>query len=253
MILSTHGIVGSQIAQFDVSYQAILNYATTQGYTLPSAGQRVLQNQLVIDLKAGGIWTKLDTFSVFATDGNSDFALIDWIRLSQYTAVNSPTFTTNGGFKGNGTSSYINTEFSANIGVNYTLNNASRFFWVDDRLGTVFEGIDTTSGNNSFNNSSSNHIINSGNTAFTGGNVDFAIDGWHSICRDSSSTISLFTNTTRYDRTSNSISLVNNKQVIDKRASTFAQHRFRCWGAGASLISENTDLYNALNTYLTSL
>jgi hypothetical protein len=40
-----------------------------------------------------GIWSKLDTFSVFATDGDSDFALIDWKRLSDYTAVNSPTFT----------------------------------------------------------------------------------------------------------------------------------------------------------------
>jgi hypothetical protein len=57
-----------------------------------------LQNQLVVDLKDGGIWSKLDTFAVFATDGDSDFALIDWIRLSDYTAFNSPTFTTNQGF-----------------------------------------------------------------------------------------------------------------------------------------------------------
>jgi hypothetical protein len=54
---------------FDADYQAVLNYATTQGYTLPSAGQQTLQNQLVVDLKAGGIWAKLDTFGVFATDG----------------------------------------------------------------------------------------------------------------------------------------------------------------------------------------
>ena len=115
---------------FDPDYQAILDYATLQGYTLPSASQRILQNQLVVDLKAGGIWTTLDTFAVFATDGNSDFALIDWIRLSQYTAVNSPTFTTNGGFNGNGTSSYIDTNFNpATSGVNYTQNDASRIMW----------------------------------------------------------------------------------------------------------------------------
>jgi hypothetical protein len=30
---------------FDADYQAVLNYATTQGYTLPSAGQQVKQNQ----------------------------------------------------------------------------------------------------------------------------------------------------------------------------------------------------------------
>jgi hypothetical protein len=80
-------------SSLDADYQAVLDYATTQGYTLPSAGQQTLQNQLIVDLKAGGIWSKLDTFAVFATDGDEDFALIDWIRLTQYTAVNSPTFT----------------------------------------------------------------------------------------------------------------------------------------------------------------
>jgi hypothetical protein len=111
---------------FDPDYQAILDYATTQGYTLPSAGQQALQNQLVVDLKAAGIWSKLDTFAVFATDGNSDFALIDWKRLSQYTAVNSPTFTTNEGFAGDNVSAYIDSNYNPSTsGVNYTLDNAS--------------------------------------------------------------------------------------------------------------------------------
>ena len=59
---------------YDTDYQAILDYATTQGYTLPSDSQKTLQNQLLVDLKAAGIWSKLDTFANFATDGSSDFA-----------------------------------------------------------------------------------------------------------------------------------------------------------------------------------
>jgi hypothetical protein len=115
---------------FDADYQAVLDYATTQGYTLPSSGQQKLQNQLVVDLKNGSIWSKLDTFAVFATDGDSDFALIDWKRLSDYTAINSPTFTTNQGFQGDGTSAYINTNYNAQTdGTNYTVNNASTGFW----------------------------------------------------------------------------------------------------------------------------
>jgi hypothetical protein len=128
MILATHGIVGSSIVQFafDADYQAVLDYATTQGYTLPSESQQLLQNQLVVDLKDGGIWSKLDSFAVFATDGNSDFALIDWKRLTQYTAYNSPTFTANEGFQGDGTSSYIDSNFNPfTNGTNYTLNSAS--------------------------------------------------------------------------------------------------------------------------------
>jgi len=60
MILASHGIIGSSIVQFvpDSDYQAVLDYATTQGYTLPSASQQLLQNQLVVDLKDGGIWSK---------------------------------------------------------------------------------------------------------------------------------------------------------------------------------------------------
>jgi hypothetical protein len=133
MILATHGIIGSSIGGFDADYQAILDYATTQSYTLPSASQQILQNQLVLDLKAGGIWSKLDTFGVFATDaedspgsGTSNFALIDWIRLSQYSAINSPTFIPNEGFQGNGTSSYLNSNYNpATSAVNYLLNDAS--------------------------------------------------------------------------------------------------------------------------------
>ena len=40
---------------FDPDYQAVLDYATTQGYTLPSASQQTAQNQLVLDLKAAGV------------------------------------------------------------------------------------------------------------------------------------------------------------------------------------------------------
>jgi hypothetical protein len=128
MILATHGFLASSIGQFvpDADYQAVLDYATTQGYTLPSGSQQVKQNQLIVDLKNTGIWSKLDSFGVFATDAGSSFALIDWKRLSLLTAVNSPTFTTNQGFNGNGTSSYINSNYNPfSNGVNFTQNNAS--------------------------------------------------------------------------------------------------------------------------------
>ena len=126
MILGVHGLVASSISGLDADYQAVLDYATTQGYTLPSTSQQTLQNQLVVDLKAAGVWSKLDTFAVFATDGDSDFALIDWINLSQYTAVNSPTFTTNEGFTGNGTSSYLDLNYDPTVdGVNYTIDDAA--------------------------------------------------------------------------------------------------------------------------------
>jgi len=119
---------------FDADYQAVLDYATTQGYTLPSSGQQTLQNQLVVDLKSAGIWSKLDTFGVFATDGDSDFALIDWINLTDYTAVNSPTFTTNKGFESDGVSAYIDTNWNLSTDtVNYQQDDAGIFIALTDQ------------------------------------------------------------------------------------------------------------------------
>jgi hypothetical protein len=119
------------VGGFDSDYKAVLDYATSLGYTLPSAPQQIIQNQLMIDLKNAGVWNKLDSFRVYATDGSAAYALIDWKRLVLCTAVNSPTFTINQGYKGNGTSSYIDSNFTPSTdGVNYTLNNASIFAYI---------------------------------------------------------------------------------------------------------------------------
>jgi hypothetical protein len=116
---------------FDADYRAVLDYGRAQGYTLPSASQQVLQNQLVVDLKDSGIWSKLDSFRVYATDGDSSYALIDWKRLVMCTAVNSPTFTTNVGYRGDGTSAYINSNYNPTANaVNYSLNSASIFAYI---------------------------------------------------------------------------------------------------------------------------
>jgi len=116
---------------FDSDYKAVLDYATSLGYTLPSAPQQILQNQLMIDLKNAGVWNKLDSFRVYATDGSAAYALIDWKRLVLCTAVNSPTFTTNLGYKGDAASAYINSNFTPSTdGINYTLNSCSIFAYI---------------------------------------------------------------------------------------------------------------------------
>jgi hypothetical protein len=112
---------------YDVDYEAVLTYATTQGYTLPGLAQRALQSQLIQTLKTGSIWSQLDLFYIFATDGDSNFATLNWRNPSQYKAspVNSPTFTSNSGFTGDGTSAYLTTGWNATLGVNFTQASAS--------------------------------------------------------------------------------------------------------------------------------
>jgi hypothetical protein len=248
----------------DADYKAVLDYATTQGYTLPSASQQLLQEQLIIDLKDAGVWSKLDTFAVFATDaedssgsGTSNFALIDWKRLTQYDAVNTPTFSVNGGFTGNGTSSYIDTNFNPSTsGVNYTLNDAGRYFWVNSYPNfTIWEGTDTTNVNFSAPRNSANSVkINQGITN-TSTSINFSQPGsnWRSINRTTSTDITAFYNLTSLSTTATSSSIQNSNQFILRGGSIFTTASFALYAMGASLVSENSDFYNAVNTYITSL
>ena len=124
--------------QFDAGYQAMLDQAASLGYTAPSAAQQTLQNTLVTDLKTAGVWDKLDVFYVFATDGDSDYATLNWKAPSshQVTKVSSPTFTANEGFTGNASSAYLDTNYNpTNDATNYALNAASFGFFISD-LGT---------------------------------------------------------------------------------------------------------------------
>ena len=140
---------------FDSDYQAVLDFATSEGYTLPSENQQILQNQLVLDLKSNGIWSDLDAFGVLATDGDSDFALIDWVRLITMTANSSPTFQSNLGYTGNGTSSYIDTLFSVSDGTNYQLSDSSFGAFFNNVLTRTDDGFGFSFRTSANNNSSS--------------------------------------------------------------------------------------------------
>lgn len=241
---------------YDTDYQAILDYATTQGYTLPSDAQKTLQNQLLVNLKTAGVWSKLDTFANFATDGSSNFALIDWKRLTQYTAVNSPTFTTNQGFQGNGTSSYIDTNFNAvTQGVNYVQNNSSRYVYLHTASGTgALDGKPVASVNNMARTSTSNQRINQSTIALIGGSFDFTTtQGMKSIHRTNSINVELFNATTQGSRTATSASMNSNNQFVLRSGSGYGAHTISMYANGSSLVSENTDFVNSYNTYINSL
>ena len=241
---------------YEAEYKAILDYATTQGYTLPSTAQRLKQNTLLSSLKTSGVWNKLDTFANFATDGSTQFALIDWKRLTQYTAVLSPTFTTNEGFMGNGTSSYIDTNFNpVTQGINYTQNNASRYLFMFLASGTsALDGRSAASINNMSRTSSSNQRINQSTTALSGGSFDFtATKGMKSIHRTNSTNVELFNATTQGSRTALSASMTSSNQFILRSGSAYGAHKVSMYAMGANLVSENAAFVTAYNTYINSL
>jgi len=243
---------------YDADYQAVLNRAIALGYNLPNSSQQVKQNQLVLDLKAGGIWTKLDVLYIFANNGGQDFGTLNWKAptLNQSTLINSPTFTTNQGFQGNGTSSYIDTSFNAvTQGVNYVQNDASRYLYLYTASGTgALDGKSVASINNMTRASTGNQRINQGTIGLTGGSFDFtATQGMKSIHRTSSTNVELFNGTTQGSRTATSASMNSNNQFVLRAGSVYGGHRVSMYANGASLVAENTAFVNAFNTYITSL
>ena len=114
--------------QVERDYQAILNYAVLQGYALPSADQQIKQNQLLVDLKAFGIWPLLDVLYVFVTDGSVNFANINWKAPGTLQASGGTHSTNIGRIAATGiTLGYI----PATHGVNWTMNDASMVFVLD--------------------------------------------------------------------------------------------------------------------------
>jgi len=77
-------------------------------------------------LYAASVWTKIDVMWVLAAH-DEQFGRLNWKSPSTFTltAVNSPTFTTDRGFAGNGSTSYLDTGWdAATNGSQYTRDNA---------------------------------------------------------------------------------------------------------------------------------
>jgi hypothetical protein len=101
-----------------------------------SAAQQVYVDTLITSLKLAGVWPLLDRLFLFACE-NATQAVVDIVKAASATAVNSPTFTAGRGFTGNGTSSYVDSNFKASVGSNnFTVNNACMGAWILSATGS---------------------------------------------------------------------------------------------------------------------
>jgi hypothetical protein len=263
-ILNSFSIPAS--SSFDSDYQAILNKAVSLGYTLPSSNAQTLQNTLLTSLKTDGVWDKLDIFYVFAVDNNaSEFATINWknpnalVNLpTQSTLINAPIFTNNTGFTGNGTDSYIDTNFNpATQGVQYTQNNASRYFFPHAITSTGPVRIDGNTGsglNTMIRGVFTGQRINAGSTNNLTTSYNYTtLVNVKSIHRTSSTNVTLFNETTGTNDTQTSTAVSSLNQFILRSATFYGSHTCAAYAMGASLVTENTNFVNDWNTYKNSL
>ena len=107
MILSTHGIIASQIASFDADAAAFFARVTAAGGTLSSTEKQAV-NQLVLDLKANSLWTSMK--AIYPMVGASAAACAQNLKSSSFTGTFTSGWTfASTGVKPNGTSAYMNT------------------------------------------------------------------------------------------------------------------------------------------------
>jgi len=106
----------------DTSYDNLIAAMTVA----PNNFRKANIAQCIQQLYAGGVWAKTDVMWVMAAH-DEQAARLNWITPGSFTlsAINSPTFTTDRGFNGDGSTSYLDTGWDrATNGVQFTQNNA---------------------------------------------------------------------------------------------------------------------------------
>lgn len=179
------------------------------------------------------------------------------------TAVNNPTFTPNVGFIGNGTTSYLNTNYNASTqGVKYTLNNAGAFAYIRDNFVSTGSLYGTYNGTNAgaflypqFNTNTPIYYINSAGADSLGTGNSF---GLTTLLRTSSTLAPLYKNAI-YDSatTRSSTSIPNLNHFIlgfnfnGNLNSAYSKNISASGFGGANYNQSN--FYNSLQTLGTSL
>jgi hypothetical protein len=247
---------------FDSDYQAVLDKGIANGNTAPTSTNA--GNQLMIDLKASGAFAKADALGVLASGGGSDsgFALIDWKRLINLTAVNSPTFNDIQGFSGNGTSSYIDLLYNPSTdAVNWGINDHS--FMAFNSNPTAQQGVLISCFGNTFSEITNDNpetrfiVFDNSTLGRTPPIPSGEQDGMLEVKRTNASIFQFY-------RNGNEISVTRLETVATPNASfrLFARSNDSFYGNGQSPFfyigqaltdTERSDLLTAVNTYLASI
>lgn len=245
---------------YDPAAEALFARMSSQ----PTGGRKSAISNLIKALKAASIWSKFDAFYIFAAH-DSQAALLNWVSTNfNATAVNSPTFTTDRGFSGDGYSSYLDTNMNPTTASSpkFVQNSAHFSLWnltsgststvadfgmnsnTNSRLGL---GLSTVSGRPCLG-------INNG-LFFYPAAANFGATGHYVVTRPASNAQSLYKNGSLYEGDSaTSGSPGNATFTFGKADTTYSSRRFAGGSVGSNLNStEITDFYNAMQAYMTAV
>jgi hypothetical protein len=239
-------------SSFDPDYQKVLDFANSEGYTLPSAAQQIIGNALVVTLKNLGVWNKLGSLAMFATVGDNGFSLIDWKRLAKMTIEGTVVRTENEGWKGNGTDGTINTGYKLQDLTQFDLDNSLGSFgaWAFD---TKISGSDALCGDEDLENQIRGGFRDT--IQGTAVNISTITTGLYMVNIDGVNAkqfingVEVVTQT----KSSTSTSYDNFQALSEGGLSNFSNDKVAILFAGGNMLNEQSDFYDALKTYMDAI
>lgn len=234
----------------------------------PDITRKILINSCIVSLKSAGVWSKLDCLYLSAAH-DAQAARRNWISDNfNLSTVNAPTFTTDRGYAGDGTTSYLNTGWKPAGSSLYTESSAVIGSWINAGTNAAAS---TKSSMGVFAPGSTGSYItprSSTNTHRTQVNSTTAADfgtvstilGLTTTGRAGSNTVETYRNGvsagTQSVTTATRLNIDCFLLGINNNGTPINHSNFRVAAAmmgGALDSTEQTALYNALNTYLTAI
>lgn len=227
----------------------------------PGATRKGHINTLIAALKTAGVWSKLDAFYMLAAH-DAQAAQRNWIADQfNLSLVNSPTFTADQGYAGNGTNAYLSTGFNPTVGSpKFTVASATLGVWSrTNATNAAYYDIGNAIGSSSAVNPRST----SGSTMrgqMTGGTLknwgsNPSSVGHFALSRTASNLVTSYVNgsSTGTDTVAGA-SFTSDTYTILKAFSNYSPRQIACAHIGGGLNStEVAALYNAINTYLVAV
>lgn len=128
----------------DPKYTALITYAQSQGLQLPTSTVLAALNRLCVRHTQYNLWSKrrlvyaLNTTAGGAGDDGKAFSKLNIVSPGNFTLieVSSPTFTAKGGWKSNGTTSYLRTGLNllTDAGGVYSQNDIGSSCFLNDQV-----------------------------------------------------------------------------------------------------------------------
>ncbi len=236
----------------------ILARATSEGFQLPDTDVRKYMQELIGGLMSTGSWHKLDLFlnAAYGAPELLNLTRINWKNPEGALAtVHDGITLEEGGWKGDGISGYISTQFNPSTdSEKYTLNNAGRGLIVYERAGnSAVEGATGDNTNSILLQNNNGQRINCGSNTLDS-NVNLDGVGYKGINRDNDEVVRLYNRDVESVRQQLSTSIGNNIQVILRRNASYGSSTVSMYHLGASLTKDETiGLRSYYNDFLRKL